>query len=245
MTLLSKNTWSFRARALVLVFLPVALLQGPELEAAPQQAGAKPEVNERFQNPDVESFVERFEKEGREVFDKRHQIVDACGIEPGDSVADVGAGTGLFTRLFSRAAGPSGTVFAVDISKAFIDHIESTASAEGLSNIRGIVCEQTDTGLPPLSVDLVFLSDTYHHFESPRETMASVHRALRPGGKLIVIDFERRQGTSSDWILDHVRAGKDEVIKEIESFGFQLVDDKHLLDENYFLTFTKDRPHDR
>jgi len=154
-------------------------------------------------------------------------------------VADIGAGTGLFTLLFARAVGPTGHVTAVDISPTFVANIQRRALNEKLGNVSTHVNSQTDTGLPPASIDLAFISDTYHHFEQPRAMLASIHRALRAGGSLIVIDFERVEGKSSTWVIGHVRADKKQVIHEIEAAGFRLVADTGLLKENFFLRFEK------
>lgn len=201
--------------------------------------GANPEINRPYLNPDIKEWVQRFETEGREVYDKRHEIVTATGVKPGMVVADVGAGTGLFTRLFSAKVGRTGKVIAVDISKPFIENILRTSKSQGLDNIIGLVNTQTDTRLSPNSVDLVFISDTYHHFELPIPIMQSIHRALRPGGTVVVIDFKRAEGFSSPWVMEHVRGGKEEVIKEIEAQGFKLIEDKDFLRDNYFLKFRK------
>lgn len=95
--------------------------------------------------------------------------------------------------------------------------------------------------LAPQSIDVAFICDTYHHFEYPRSTMASIRSALRPGGQLIIIDFIRIPGVSRDWILDHVRAGREEVIAEVKSDGFTLIEtpDTPYLEENYVLRFRK------
>ena len=207
-----------------------------------QEPRVKPDINESFENPDVDSFIERFERDGREVFDKREQIVEACLLKEGMDMADIGAGTGFLTRMFARAVGEKGTVWAVDISDEFIEHIKKSAREEGLSNIRGIVCDQDDTKLPPNSVDLVFMADTYHHFEFPAKTMASVYRALRKGGLLIVIDYHRKEGETDDWLLDHIRADRGTVIREIQAAGFGVVGEAHFLEENYFLRFLKVEP---
>jgi ubiquinone/menaquinone biosynthesis C-methylase UbiE len=158
-------------------------------------------------------------------------------------VADVGAGTGLFTRLFARGVGPRGKVYAVDIARPFIQHIEKTAREKGLTNVVGVVCTQSSTELPAGSVDLVFVCDTYHHFEFPYKTLKSIHRALRPGGQLVLIDFKRIKGVSSDWVLKHVRAGQETFTREIVASGFRPVREEKLLQENYFLRFSKaERP---
>jgi predicted methyltransferase len=201
--------------------------------------GADPAINRPYQAPDYRQWVERFESEGREVYDHRKAIVAASGVRPGMTVADIGAGTGLFTRLFARAVGPGGRVYAVDVSRTFVDNVLRTSRAQGLGNVHGIVNSQTSTGLPAASVDLVFLCDTYHHFERPRQMLSSIQRALKPGGILVVIDFERVPGRSSDWVLGHVRAGREQVIREIESAGFRLVDQPALLKENFFLRFRR------
>ena len=86
----------------------------------------------------------------------------------------------------------------------------------------GVVNDQHDVRLPPESVDLVFISDTYHHFEYPQSTLRSIHRALRPDGELVVIDFKRVPGISNPWVMSHVRAGEAKVIAEITAAGFAL-----------------------
>ncbi|MCL6555183.1 MAG: class I SAM-dependent methyltransferase [Burkholderiales bacterium] len=201
--------------------------------------GADPAINAPFRDPDFREWVERFEREGREVYDRRHAIVEATGVKPGMAVADVGAGTGLFTLLFARRVNP-GSVYAVDISRPFVEAILRRAREAGLGNIRGVVNTQEDSGLAPASIDLAFVCDTYHHFEAPQAMLASLHRALRPGGSLVIVDFQRIPGTSSRWVLDHVRAGKETVIAEVTAAGFRLVEDRPLLRDNYFLRFVRE-----
>ena len=175
------------------------------------EASVKPGVNKSFIDPklDVDAFVKRFEIESREVFVNRERILAACEIEKGDTVADVGAGTGLFTRMFSLEVGSEGWVYAVDIAPRFIEHINGEATKHNLQNITGVLCAENSVNLPPDSVDVVFVCDTYHHFEYPKSTLASISRALKKGGHLIVIDFDRIEGKSRDWLIGHVRAGKE------------------------------------
>ena len=207
------------------------------------EVSVKPGINNRFVNPnlDVDSYVKRFEIESREVFVQRERILAACGIEKGDTVADVGAGTGLFTRMFSVAVGNEGWVYAVDISPRFIEHINAEATKHELQNITGVLCAENSINLPSNSADVVFVCDTYHHFEYPRSTSESIHRALRPGGELFVIDFERIEGVTRPWLMEHVRAGKDVVIAELESYGFELLEELEIegLTENYALRFRR------
>jgi len=222
-----------------LLWVLVALLGAALPVRGIADAGADPAINRPYQDPEYSQWVEAFERPGREVFDRRQEIVAASGVRSGMAVADVGAGTGLFTRLFARAVGATGKVYAVDISKNFVDNVVRTAREQGLGNVEGIVNAQDNAGLPASSVDLLFVCDTYHHFEQPGAMLASFHRAIRPGGTLVVIDFEREAGRSSGWVMSHVRAGKEKVIREIEAAGFRLQEDRELMRENFFLRFER------
>jgi SAM-dependent methyltransferase len=207
---------------------------------AAQDKRVRPGINKPFENPNVEEFIGKFEREGREPFDHRQQIVEACRVRSGMVVADIGAGTGLFARMFSPLVGPEGRVYAVDISGKFVKHVEATARANHLTNIVGVVCQPDSVSLPPDSIDMAFICDTYHHFEFPYKTMRSLHRALRPGGQIILIDFQRIEGKSSDWILNHVRAGQEVFTREIVDSGFRQIEErKNLLKESYFVRFEK------
>ncbi len=205
----------------------------------PREQSVSPGINKHYENAVYEEWVQRFEREGREIYDKRHEIVTALALREDMVVADIGAGTGLFARLFSPEVGPGGRVIAVDISRQFIDKIVQIAKEQGQENIQGIVNTPTDTALPPASIDLAFVCDTYHHFEYPETMLRSLHRALRRDGTLVVIDYRRVNGLSSPWVMNHVRAGEDTVVGEIEAAGFRLAKTQDLLRENYFLQFKK------
>lgn len=202
--------------------------------------GAAPEINAPYRNPSYEQWRKSFETESREVYSRRHAIVEAAALRPGMAVADVGAGTGLFTRLFAARVGAAGRVYAVDIAREFVAGNLRRAREQGYDNVIGIVSTQEDTRLPAGAIDLVFVCDAYHHFEQPQAMLASIRTALRPGGALVVVDFERIPGVSPDWILKHVRAGKDEFRAEIEAAGFRFVEAVDLMRENYFLRFARD-----
>jgi tRNA A58 N-methylase Trm61 len=107
-------------RGCLRLFLAALLLLG---SAAFARDGADPAINRPYYDPDYQQWLERFERPGREVYDRREAIVAATGAKTGMQVADVGAGTGLFTMLFAERAGPGGKVYAVDISPTFVDNI--------------------------------------------------------------------------------------------------------------------------
>lgn len=210
--------------------------------AGGQDKSVRPGINDPFKNPDLDKYISTFEGESREIFTHRKEIVKRCGIKPGMVVADIGAGTGLFTRMFAKEVGPQGTVLAVEIAPKFIDHINKTCRDAGLTNVKTILGNQISTELPANSTDLAFICDTYHHFEYPHRTIASIRQALRPGGRIVLIDFHRVPGKSREWVLDHVRAGQEVFTREIESGGFRQVGEEKFLDENYFLRFEKVEP---
>jgi predicted methyltransferase len=205
-----------------------------------QDKSVRPGINDSFQDPKPEEFIGRFERDGRDAYDHREQILAAVGLKPGMTVGDIGAGTGLFTRLFAKEVGPSGKVYAVDIAANFVKHIEEQSHAAGLANVVGVVCQPDDVRLPPESIDLAYICDVYHHFEFPYKTMRSIHRALKPGGQVILIDFHRIEGKSSEWTLSHVRAGQDVVCQEVIEAGFKQVEQRpEILKESYFVRFVK------
>ena len=240
------------AAAILLTPCPVCLSQSATAKSEAQpvrealssgEASVKPGVNKKFVDPnlDVDAFIKKFEIESREVFVNRERILAACEIKKGDTVADVGAGTGLFTRMFSLEVGNEGWVYAVDIAPRFIEHINTEAARNNLTNITGVLCSEDSINLPPKSSDVVFVCDVYHHFEYPKSSLASIKRALKDDGHLIVIDFERIEGKSRKWLMGHVRAGKEVFRAEILDAGFTLVEEMKIdgFEENYFLKFKK------
>ncbi|MCB1800633.1 MAG: methyltransferase domain-containing protein [Gammaproteobacteria bacterium] len=196
-------------------------------------------INRPYDNPDVTQWRGVFERDGREVWDRRVDILRELQLRPGERIADVGAGTGFFSLMMAREVGPDGRVFAVDIARNFVDAAVERARGQGLDNVTGVVNDQHGVGLPPASVDRVFISDTYHHFEYPRAMLDSIHAALDRDGELVVIDFKRIPGVSHPWVLQHVRAGEGQVRGEIEAAGFELVGRPDFMQTQYFLRFRK------
>ena len=205
------------------------------------EQSVKPGINAEYLKPDlqVSQWVERFEKEGREVYDQRQLIVQTIGLKPGMTVADLGSGSGLFTPLLAQGVGSGGKVYAVDIVKAFLEHIDRRMEAAGVRHVQTVLCTERSVELPPGSIDLAFICDVYHHFEYPQSTLASLHRALRPGGEIFLVEFKRIPGVSSEWMLNHVRAGQEVFEAEIEAAGFRKIAQHDFLKENYIVRFRK------
>lgn len=228
--------------ALPLAILPLAC-SAPRTPPVPvDEVAVREGLNDNFlaEDLDVDSYVARFERESREVAQHHRAIVEALELRAGMDVADVGTGTGLFLPSLSREV-TDGRVYAVDISEPFLDHIRERARSEGLDNVVPVLASERSCNLPERSVDVVFACDTYHHFSYPRTTLHSILLALRPGGRLVLVDFVRIPAVPREWILDHVRAGEQQVRAEVEAAGFRF--DRALeiegLEENYALQFVR------
>ena len=215
---------------------PAALVEPPLGEPS-----VKPGINAAYFEPGaLEKFTRILEREKREVVARRDAIVEAMSLAEGMVVADVGAGTGLFTTEIAKRVGEEGMVFAIDIVPDFLERIRERVAASELDNVHIVHGKERETTLPPASIDLAFLCDTYHHIEYPKAYLHSLRETMRPGASLVLIDLERIEGkTAPNW-LEHVRAGKETVIAELEQAGFVLQSEKQgLLEENYFLFFRR------
>ncbi len=218
----------------------VALLGGGIVPALAQDqiTPRAKELNESFADlDDLAGWIEAFEREGHASYDNRYAILDLMGLKPGTDVADIGAGSGLFSRLFAQRVGSSGTVYAVDIAKSLVDHIAETARAMELDNIMPVLGDPRSPKLAENSVDVVFIAAAYHHFEYNEEMLAEIKKALRPDGLFLLLDPERIEGKSSPGTLRMVRAGKGTVTDEVIDAGFELIEEVDMFEEYYVLKF--------
>ena len=216
-------------------FLFLCALLPPALALA---QASKLDINAPYvTNPDVLYWTSALENDAREVYAKRNEIVAATEVKPGMSVADIGAGSGLFTRLFAKAVQPGGRVYAVDISQDFLDWVMESSKKQGLDNVVPVLDTGGDSRLAEDSIDLAYVCDTYHHFENPGEMLASIRRALRPGGRLVVVDYEVIPGVTPKQRNEHVRIDRQTAIAQIQAAGFRLAGEKKLLRENWFAVF--------
>ncbi|MBC7927948.1 MAG: methyltransferase domain-containing protein [Bryobacteraceae bacterium] len=161
--------------------------------------------------------------EGRDIRQKPEELVKRLGLTPGMSVADIGTGVGYLLPYLSRAVGPSGTVYAEDIFPDFL--AKARKLGEPLGNVKFIQGTERSAKLPSASVDRVVILDAYHHFDFPQQMLDSIAVALKPGGRLAVIEFEKNDhsmdGRSA---MQHIRLTRAEFVKEIEGFGFRAVE---------------------
>jgi len=167
-------------------------------------------------------------------------MIPLLGIKPGAVVADIGAGTGMMLPFLVEAVGPSGRVLAEDIQQDFLNKAEARIKTNNWSNVTTILGTDRNPNLPEAQLDLAFILDAYHHFDYPAEMLAHIARSLKPDGRIAVADFYRtRRGPQDKDMRSHVRADRDEVIREIEANGFQLEAKHDHASNQYVLLFRK------
>lgn len=175
----------------------VAVVAAPRqmmVAAELQQDNCNPKRQERAPtpatNPDQEA-LERGRK--RDVWQRPDEVMDALGVQPGQRIADIGSGFGYFTFRLAARVGAEGKVFAVDIDKAAINKVRERKEREKLAQVEPILGEQHDPRLPS-DLDTVLIVDTYHEFRDCDRTLQAVLRALKPGGRLAIIDGDGPAG---------------------------------------------------
>ena len=118
------------------------------------------------------------------------RVMGVLDLQPGQRVADIGAGTGLFSRKFSTLVGTEGTVFAIDINRNLLEHIQENNAAFGVENIRTVLATPDDPRIPQ-PVDLIFICDTLHHIDDRAAYLGNLRNYLLPEGRIAVLDFKK------------------------------------------------------
>lgn len=191
------------------------------------------------QLPNVTEYLDRLDRPERDPDQKPAEVIQALELKPGMAVADLGSGSGYFTRRFLEAVAPGGTVYAIDVEPRALDYIRNHLSAEQPreSMIRFVHAGADDPRLPAASVDLLFLCNTYHHIENRTRYFSNAAQAIKAGGRLVVIDFhaDHRSGELG-FPKDHL-VPQQLVIDELTSAGYRLAREQTFLPRQYFLEF--------
>src|SRR5688572_138905 len=164
------------------------------------------------------------------------EVVAAMKLRPGDVVADLGAGSGLFAVPLATAVGVKGKVLAVEIDRAFFPHIQRKAKAAGITNVQTIAGEPTDPKLPE-AVDVALLHDVMHHVEDPAAYTKSLAKYLKPTARIVIVDYLMKQGPHRD--DPSLQVGKEEAAKLLASIGFKPLDDVALFPDKYFVIYRR------
>ncbi|QEH32494.1 Ubiquinone/menaquinone biosynthesis C-methyltransferase UbiE [Aquisphaera giovannonii] len=184
--------------------------------------------------------VEWLFRETRVQEEQPEAMLDALKIRPGDTVADVGAGAGYHSIRLARRVGEKGTVLATDVQREMIAMLERNAREAGLANIRPVLATQRSTKLPDGKVDLILMVDVYHEATDPEALLKGLLVALRPGGRLVLVEF-RGEDPEVPIKPEHKMTVK-QVRREVEPQGFRFVDSLEFLPWQHVIIF--DKPED-
>ncbi|MGB9205384.1 MAG: class I SAM-dependent methyltransferase [Terriglobales bacterium] len=226
--------WKSHSRALTWLGLTSVLVAGlwVSVPVRAQSGSAAPSTQRKTSTPYTGDLT-IFDAPGRDERLQVNRVMDMLGIEPGKSVADIGAGSGWFTVRAARRVTGSGRVYAVDINPEAIHYIDQRAKKEQLQNITTILSQPDDPQVPPSSIDAVLLLKTYHEVAHPVVLLRNLRSSLRPGAKIGIID---RNGNG-----ENHGVSKDVVVREAAQAGYELRDSQDFVKADgvdYFLIFT-------
>ena len=176
------------------------------------------------------------EREDREREERTDLVITNLPLEDNSVVADIGAGTGYFSFPVARRV-PEGRVIAVDIQEEMLNIIEMRKKQAGIGNIETVLGSTTDPNLPAETVDLAFIVDAYHEFSHPFEMSQAIFAALKPGGRLVLIEY--RGENASVPIKRLHKMTQQQVRKEMQALGFRWEGTRDFLPQQHFMTFTK------
>jgi len=177
----------------------------------------------------------------RDAVQKPGKLVREMGVKPGMTVADIGTGIGYMLPALSHAVGADGKVIAEDIFDDFLEGAKQRVQEGKLENVTFVKGTDTDPNLPAGQVDLAMALDVYHHFDYPDKMLAAIAKSLKPGGRLVIVEYYKRpEAMPNGRAMTHIRLDMPDVIKEVEANGFHLVAEKEtILNVQYMLVLEK------
>jgi ubiquinone/menaquinone biosynthesis C-methylase UbiE len=179
----------------------------------------EPGVSEREIAPATEN-VPFFNRPERDKEDRPEELIEALNIPPGAVVADIGSGTGYYTWRLARQVGAKGRVYAVDVQESMLDETRKTVQAHKMTNVEYVLATAVSPRLPDRSVDFAFIAYAYHEFGDPDSTMAAIRRALKPGGRVLILEYAKESKIAPASPLH--KMSFDEIRREIEPMGFAI-----------------------
>jgi ubiquinone/menaquinone biosynthesis C-methylase UbiE len=188
--------------------------------------------------PDLEQYLQQLDRPERDQYQKPDQVVAALGLRAGMAVADLGAGSGYFTRRFVTAVTDAGKVYAIDIEREMLAYIKASLERMRVPHaVEFLLAAPDDPKLPPASVDLIFLCNVYHHLEDRPRYFANVRPALKAGGRIAVVDFYHDERSGDVGFPRRYLVARDTVVAEMAQAGYRLLREHTFLPRQYFLEF--------
>jgi ubiquinone/menaquinone biosynthesis C-methylase UbiE len=167
------------------------------------------------------------------------EVVAAAGFRSDDVVADIGAGTGIFSIPIARAVGSGGEVLAVEVDEGFLPIIEQKAREQNVSNVRPVLGQFTDPRLPRRDVDVAFFHDVLHHIEQREAYILTVATYLESGGRIVVVDYDGDVPGIPHANQPEMVIRPAEVTRWMESAGLELTREVEMFDDKFFVIYTK------
>jgi predicted methyltransferase len=161
-----------------------------------------------------------FNRASRDAEERPERLIDALEIPRGATVADLGSGTGYFTWRLAEKVGLGGKVLAVDVQQQMLDRTKAAVTTHKLENVDYVLATDTDPRLPERALDLVFIAYAYHEFSDPEAIMAAVKRSLKPGGRVVVLEYAKESNIAPASPLH--KMSFEEIRREIEPMGFTI-----------------------
>ena len=200
------------------------------------QDAVKPDQQQMHRlHSDPKSYIGALEDPKRDAYQKTHEVMRALGLEAGEIIADIGAGSGYFTFRLTHHIGDRGKVYAVDVSPDMIRHINRRIRELKATNVVSILADPDDPLLPEGSVDRFFFSDSWHHIDNQTKYLSLLKKMLKPGGEIVMIDFHKKDLPVGPPM--QMKIAREDLIKQMESNGFRLTKEHTFLPYQYFLVF--------
>ncbi|HEY4596640.1 MAG TPA: methyltransferase domain-containing protein [Thermoanaerobaculia bacterium] len=220
---LSPTRWTAWLLAL-LVAIGAACAQAPAEHPAAETGSPGAAASAKREPANVMSWekADWLEREGRAENEKPELVMQAMDLKPGMTVAEIGAGTGFFSRRIAKVVGPKGKVYAEDIQPQMLDLLKQNTAKEGVGNVVTVLGTETDPKLPAHSIDRVLLVDVYHEFQKPEPMLAAIRDCLAPGGTVTLVEYRLEGDTASHINIKH-RMSVEQVLSEWTAAGFTLV----------------------
>jgi arsenite methyltransferase len=184
---------------------------------------------------DTKAYIAMLEDPERDEYQKPHEVLMALDLKPGETIADIGSGSGYFTLRFAAHVGDTGRVLAVDIDPEMIRYLNRRVRDAGVRNVQTILAEPNDPLLPDASVDRFVVVDTWHHIEKQAEYLALMKKMLKPGGQMVMIDFQKKELPFGPPM--EMKIAREDLIRQMEANGFRLAKEHTFLPYQYFLVF--------
>jgi len=184
---------------------------------------------------DPKAYIGALEDPKRDAYQKPHEVIHALGLKPGETIADIGAGSGYFTFHLARHVGDKGKVYAVDVSPEMILHINRRIRELKANNVVTVLADPDDPLLPDRSVNRFFFSDSWHHIENQSKYLSLMKRMLKPGGEIVMIDLHKKELPFGPPMQKKI--AREDLIKQMESNGYRLTKEHSFLPYQYFLVF--------